>query len=71
MIWDFQYVENKPGKFVDIDTGLQVGEHNGIHQWTLGQRSRIAGVPQGYYIAEKDVSTNTIYVVSRSNGSMC
>ncbi|KAK9745436.1 Aminomethyltransferase beta-barrel domain [Popillia japonica] len=57
-----EYVQNKPGKFVDVDTGLVVGEHNGIHHWTLGQRSRIAGVADSYFIANKDVTSNTIYV---------
>uniref|UniRef100_A0A6P7GR48 tRNA-5-taurinomethyluridine 2-sulfurtransferase n=1 Tax=Diabrotica virgifera virgifera TaxID=50390 RepID=A0A6P7GR48_DIAVI len=59
-----EYISDKPGNFVDIDTGQIVGHHNGIHQWTLGQRSRISGVPEAYFIARKDVERNIIYVAS-------
>lgn len=49
---------------MDIDTGKIVGEHKGIHHWTLGQRSRLHGLPEPYFIAKKDVERNIIYVVS-------
>ncbi|XP_071054112.1 mitochondrial tRNA-specific 2-thiouridylase 1 isoform X2 [Onthophagus taurus] len=57
-----EYIEDKEGNFIDIDTGEIVGKHNGIHHWTLGQRSRIAGIPKGYFIAQKNVENNSIYV---------
>lgn len=59
----FQYIEAKPGKFIDIDTGQTVGEHLGIHNWTLGQRCRISGCLKPYFVHKKDVKTDTIYVV--------
>lgn len=58
-----EYIPRKPGKFVDIDTGEIVGEHMGIHQWTLGQRCNIGGKSKAYFTAKKDVATNKIYVV--------
>ncbi|XP_066245078.1 mitochondrial tRNA-specific 2-thiouridylase 1 [Euwallacea similis] len=57
-----EYIEDKPGKFIDIDTGQVVGEHQGIHQWTLGQRSRVHGLPEPYFICQKNVEENVIYL---------
>ena len=31
----------RPGPFIDIETGKVVGEHNGVHLWTIGQRIRL------------------------------
>ncbi|GAB6021489.1 hypothetical protein CHUAL_004095 [Chamberlinius hualienensis] len=59
-----QYIEPKPGVFVDIDSGLVVGKHQGIHHFTLGQRCNIGGLPQAHYIAYKHVPTQTIYVAA-------
>ncbi|CAG9765644.1 unnamed protein product [Ceutorhynchus assimilis] len=57
-----EYIPDKPGKFVDIDTGQIVGEHKGIHKWTLGQRSRLPGLPEAYFTCKKNAEDNIIYV---------
>lgn len=49
---------------MDIDTDHVVGQHEGIHQWTLGQRCRLASFLKPYFVAQKNVSTNTIYVAA-------
>ncbi|CAD7087611.1 unnamed protein product [Hermetia illucens] len=59
-----EYIAPRLGNFVDIDTGQVVGNHNGIHCWTIGQRCRISGCLKPYYVARKDVSSNVIYVAS-------
>ncbi|KAM7347752.1 mitochondrial tRNA-specific 2-thiouridylase 1 isoform 1-T1 [Cochliomyia hominivorax] len=59
-----EYITSKPGQFVDIDTKKVVGEHDGVHQWTVGQRCRLASYLKPYFVAEKDVATNTIFVAS-------
>ncbi|XP_012252584.2 mitochondrial tRNA-specific 2-thiouridylase 1 [Athalia rosae] len=58
-----EYVENKPGNFVDLETSSVVGRHNGIHHWTMGQRCKIGGVPKPYFVCRKDADTNDIWVV--------
>ncbi|CAH2006497.1 unnamed protein product [Acanthoscelides obtectus] len=58
------YIKDEPGDFVDIDTGQVMGKHKGIHQWTLGQRARLGGLPVAYFIARKDVEKNIIYIAS-------
>ncbi|KAL1512866.1 hypothetical protein ABEB36_002378 [Hypothenemus hampei] len=57
-----QYIPDKPGKFIDIDTGETIGEHKGLHQWTLGQRSGLHGLPDPYFVCRKNVDDNIIYV---------
>jgi tRNA-5-taurinomethyluridine 2-sulfurtransferase len=52
----------KPGPFVDIDTGQTVDEHNGIHNWTVGQRIHKGGCIKPYFVLKKDMYSNTIYV---------
>lgn len=59
-----QYITSKRGEFVDIDSKQVVGYHEGIHQWTVGQRCRLASFLKPYFVAQKDVLTNTIYVAS-------
>ncbi|KAF5280064.1 hypothetical protein FQR65_LT15101 [Abscondita terminalis] len=57
-----EYLHNKPGNFINIDNGKIVGQHNGIHQWTLGQRTKLTGLPIAYFTAKKNINTNDIYV---------
>ena len=38
------YVEPKAGDLVNVDTGAVFGSHNGIHNFTLGQRLRLRGM---------------------------
>lgn len=59
-----QYIQRSPGNFVDIDTGQVVGEHHGIHMWTIGQRCRLGGQRKPYFIVDKDPDTQAISVAS-------
>lgn len=63
-ILTLQFVQAKKGLFIDIDTGQRVGEHGGIHKWTVGQRCGLANYKQPFFIFKKDLDTNNIYVVS-------
>lgn len=58
------YINEKPGNFVDIDSGKVVGTHRGIHNWTLGQRCNISGVSKAFFVYRKDPETSTVYVAS-------
>ncbi|KAH8306879.1 hypothetical protein KR018_010420 [Drosophila ironensis] len=59
-----QYIASRSGQFVDIDSGAVVGRHEGIHQWTVGQRCRLSSFLQPFFVARKDGPSNTIYVAA-------
>jgi tRNA-specific 2-thiouridylase len=44
--------------------GKKVGEHNGAHYYTIGQRKglNVGGKAEGVYVTATDTNTNTIYI---------
>ncbi len=63
-----RYLPREPGPVVTPD-GLRVGEHHGLMYYTLGQRQglgiggRRGGDGSPWYVAGKDLATNTLLVV--------
>ncbi|CAH0551031.1 unnamed protein product [Brassicogethes aeneus] len=62
-----EYIITKPGNFINIDNGEIMGKHEGFHQWTVGQRSRLEGLPEAFFIARKNLENNNIYVAQGTN----
>ncbi|WP_323756241.1 tRNA 2-thiouridine(34) synthase MnmA [Roseivirga sp.] len=58
----------KPYKYVPTD-GKLVGEHNGAHYYTIGQRKGLAvgGKPEPLFVIEKDTKENVIYTGQGEN----
>ncbi|TAN41367.1 MAG: tRNA 2-thiouridine(34) synthase MnmA [Nitrospirae bacterium] len=54
-----------PGPIADT-TGRQIGQHQGIHRYTIGQRKGL-GVPSlvPQYVTRVDAAANTVYIGSR------
>jgi tRNA-specific 2-thiouridylase len=70
-----RYIANEPGPIKD-DRGRKIGTHVGLSFYTLGQRQglgigglkekgaqRGGGEHQPWFVARKDLATNTLYVV--------
>ena len=68
-----RYLSYKPGPIKTPD-GKQIGEHVGLSFYTIGQRKGIGigglkafrksdGTSDAWYVARKDIVTNTLYVV--------
>lgn len=57
-----EYINDKPGPFVNVDTGQVIGVHNGFHYWTVGQRSRLPGNAKQLFVLRKDARSNSIFV---------
>jgi tRNA-specific 2-thiouridylase len=57
----------KPGPVLDLN-GRQLGEHRGIHRYTIGQRRGI-GIPSSvpYYVVALEHETNTLRVGRKSD----
>ena len=69
---DFQrfignYLETKKGDLVDIETNEFLGEHNGIYNFTVGQRvpleNKFNKDKKPYFVAKKDKTSNKIFLV--------
>ncbi|GIZ00369.1 mitochondrial tRNA-specific 2-thiouridylase 1 [Caerostris extrusa] len=56
------YIEVKKGNFINVVDNKIVGQHKGVHCWTVGQRCAIAGQPVAFYVAERNVATQDILV---------
>ncbi len=60
-----QYIKDKPGDIIDLDSGKKVGEHDGLAWYTIGQRKgmRVGGTGLPLYVVSKDLKKNILYVV--------
>ncbi len=60
-----QYIEKQKGFFRKLETGEKLIEHDGMCFYTLGQRKGLGiGGPGGpWFVAKKDLETNTVFVV--------
>ncbi|KAK2727685.1 hypothetical protein QYM36_008241, partial [Artemia franciscana] len=56
------YILPNPGPFVHIETKEVMAQHQGIHNWTTGQRCLIGREKVRHFVAEKDPTTNSIFV---------
>lgn len=55
-----EYVSQKIGHFVNIETGQICGQHKGIYNYTIGQNARIHGDHRGLYVVRIMADENTI-----------
>lgn len=58
------YLKGKDGDIIDIDTNKVVGRHNGLFNYTIGQRRNVglSGDEKRHYVCGKDVEKNILYV---------
>jgi len=62
-----EYLEPKPGNFVSIEDGEIMGQHKGWFTMTLGQRARIGGLSEAWFVVDKDVTTGDVFVGPATN----
>lgn len=65
------YLPNKDGNVVDIDTNKIIGKHIGLMHYTIGQRRglNIGGTKNRMYVVGKDLNKNILYVSSNKDES--
>ena len=58
------YLKPNPGNIVDIETKEIIGKHNGLMNYTIGQRRNvgISGNLERHYVCGKNVKDNILYV---------
>ncbi|CAK6949787.1 mitochondrial tRNA-specific 2-thiouridylase 1 [Scomber scombrus] len=64
-----EYLESKPGNFVSIEDGAIKGEHKGWFTLTLGQRARIGGQKDAWFVVDKDITTGDVFVAPSTDHS--
>lgn len=62
-----EYIEPKPGNFVSIEDGKIMGQHQGWFTLTLGQRARIGGQVDPWFVVDKDTTTGDVFVGPTTN----
>ncbi|XP_034178382.1 mitochondrial tRNA-specific 2-thiouridylase 1 [Osmia lignaria lignaria] len=62
-----EYIPDKSGDFIDMESGQVVGKHTGFHHWTVGQKVKLQSFPNAYYLFKKDTTTNNMLVVVGTN----
>ncbi len=62
-----EYLKGAEGDMIDADTGKKLGEHIGLMHYTIGQRRGLdiggCGSGERWFVVEKDVEKNILYVV--------
>ena len=58
------YLPNKPGDVINIETNEKIGEHIGLMHYTIGQRKglNIGGTKDKMFVVGKDLSKNILYI---------
>lgn len=58
------YLKPNPGNIVDVETKEIIGRHNGLMNYTIGQRRHVglSGNENRHYVCGKNVSKNELYV---------
>ncbi|KAJ8374024.1 hypothetical protein SKAU_G00046040 [Synaphobranchus kaupii] len=62
-----EYLEPRPGNLVSVEDGRIMGNHKGWFTFTLGQRARIGGQRDPWFVVDKDVSTGEVFVAPTTN----
>jgi tRNA (5-methylaminomethyl-2-thiouridylate)-methyltransferase len=63
------HLGTREGALIDYDTGIQVGTHRGFWFYTSGQRHGIGLSGGPWYVVQKDVEKNIVYI-SREYASL-
>lgn len=61
------YVNPQPGDFVNIETGEIVAKHQGIHNYTVGQKILLGGQKMALFVVRKMSDNKTILVAPGTN----
>lgn len=58
------YLKGKTGNIIDIDTFKVIGKHNGLMNYTIGQRRNVglSGDKDRHYVCGKDNDKNILYI---------
>lgn len=63
------YLKPNPGEIINVETKEKIGTHNGLMNYTIGQRRNVglSGDTKRHYVCGKNVSKNILYVAFGDN----
>lgn len=62
------HLGTRPGKFVEKETGAEVGDHEGFYFYTIGQRRGVEVSNGPWYVCDKDPEKNIVYITHGFSG---
>lgn len=64
-----EYIQNKPGDVVNIENNKVIGKHNGLMNYTIGQRKglNIGGTEERMFVVGKNLEENILYICLGEN----
>uniref|UniRef100_A0A674JBP5 Mitochondrial tRNA-specific 2-thiouridylase 1 n=1 Tax=Terrapene triunguis TaxID=2587831 RepID=A0A674JBP5_9SAUR len=66
-----EYLEPRPGNFVSIEDNKVIGTHKGCFLYTIGQRAKLSGLSEAWFVVDKDATSGNIFVVSLFTLILC
>ncbi|XP_042901993.1 mitochondrial tRNA-specific 2-thiouridylase 1 isoform X2 [Parasteatoda tepidariorum] len=57
-----EYIEPQKGYFRNIENNKIIGQHKGVHCWTIGQRCAVTDNSSAFYVVERNAETQDIFV---------
>ncbi|XP_073184486.1 mitochondrial tRNA-specific 2-thiouridylase 1 isoform X4 [Lepidochelys kempii] len=57
-----EYLQPRPGNFVSIEDNKVIGTHKGCFLYTIGQRAKLSGLSEAWFVVEKDTTSGDIFV---------
>ncbi len=63
------YIQEKEGNIINIETNEIIGTHKGVYYYTLGQRKglNLGGQKEPLFVVKKDLENNIVYVGTENN----
>lgn len=61
-----EYLDPIEGRFHCVEENIDLGPHKGLHLYTIGQKARISGVKQKYFVVEKNADSGIVFVAPGS-----
>lgn len=60
------HLGERPGNFVELETGKILGQHQGFWFYTVGQRKGMGLSGGPWYVVKKDINSNNVFVSSET-----
>ncbi|XP_063164023.1 mitochondrial tRNA-specific 2-thiouridylase 1 isoform X1 [Candoia aspera] len=57
-----EYLEPRPGNFVSIEDGKVVGTHKGCFLYTFGQKAKLKGCRNAWFVVDKNIASGEVFV---------